>query len=138
MISLCQEQGFEIPVWRVSDNVVTVTFPGLTVPFDYSEGITEGITEGLNKLITSFQAEGINEGTTKGITETMKESLLAIIELLIKNKSLRVSEIAVKLNKPYKTIERHIKTLMDMHAIQYEGSKKAGGYQLTEFWNKQQ
>jgi len=58
--------------------------------------------------------------------------MLDIIELLIKDKNLRASEIAKNLSKPYKTIERHIKILKDINAIIYEGSKRAGGYKLTE------
>ena len=132
MIAQCKEQGFKVPVWRVSGNVVTVTFPGISVPFDYNEGISEGISEGLNILIADYYNEGISEGTSKGITDALKESMLEIIELLIKEKSLRASEIAAKLNKPYKTIERHIKTLRDINAIVYEGSKKAGGYKVNK------
>lgn len=58
--------------------------------------------------------------------------MLEIINLLIKNKSLRASEIAERLNKPYKTIERHLKILKDINAITYMGSKRAGGYRLTK------
>jgi len=136
MIRQCKEQGFKIPVWKVKDNSVTVTFPDVSVPFNYNEGISEGISEGLNRLIDEYLNEGINGGTSKGITDTLKESMLEILKLLIKNKSLRASEIADKLNKPYSTIERHIKLLKDIGAIEYKGSKKAGGYELTNFWNK--
>ncbi|MCH8012693.1 MAG: putative DNA binding domain-containing protein [Candidatus Marinimicrobia bacterium] len=136
MISQCRDQGFKIPFWRVHGNSVTVTFPGISVPFNYNEGISEGISEGLNKLLIDYYNEGINEGTSKGITDALKASMQEIIELLIKDKSLRASEITGKLNKPYKTIERHIKTLRDIKAIVYMGSKRAGGYQLTEVWQK--
>ena len=123
MITQCKDQGFETPVWRTTGNAVTVTSPGISVPFYYSEG--------LNKLIDDYSSEGISEGTSKGITDSLKESLLEIINLLIKNKSLRASEIAERLNKPYKTIERHLKILKDINAITYKGSKRAGGYEVT-------
>jgi ATP-dependent DNA helicase RecG len=132
MIAECKDQGFEVPVWRTTGNAVTVTFPGISVPFDYNEGISEGLSEGLNRLIDDFLNEGISEGTSKGITLTLKNAMLDIIELLIKDKNLRASEIAKKLGKPYKTIERHVKILKDINAIIYEGSKRAGGYKLTE------
>jgi len=131
MITQCKDQGFEAPVWRTTGNAVTVTFPGISVPFYYSEGISEGISEGLNKLIDDYSSEGISEGTSKGITDSLKESMLEIINLLIKNKSLRASGIAERLNKPYKTIERHLKILKDINAITYKGSKRAGGYEVT-------
>ena len=136
MIAQCKELGFKVPVWRVSENTVTVTFPGISIPFKFNEGISEGISEGLNKLITGTYGEGISEGKSKGITDDLKASMLEIIELLIKERSLRASEIVEKLERPYKTIERHIKILRDIHAIVYKGSKKAGGYELTEKFKK--
>ena len=47
--------------------------------------------------------------------------MLEIKELLVNEKSLRVSEIAAKLSKPYKIIERYIKILKDIKAIDYKG-----------------
>ncbi len=123
MITQCKDQGFEAPVWHTTGNSVTVTFPGISVPFYYSEGISEG----LNKLIDDYSSEG----TSKGITDSLKESMLEIINLLIKNKSLRAPENAEKHNKSYKTIERHLKILKDIKAITYKGSKRAGGYEVT-------
>lgn len=135
MIAICKELGFDIPVWSTSNTSVTVTFPNLSVPFNYNEGISEGISEGLNRLIDDYANEGINEGTSKGInketTDGLKKSMLEIIEILIKHKSLRASEIAEKLEKPYKTVERHLKMLKEINAIVYKGSKKAGGYEVT-------
>lgn len=132
MIAQCKDQGFNTPVWNAKGNAVTVTFPGISVPFDYNEGISEGISEGLNSLIDNYSSEGISEGTSKGITDSLKGSMLEIIDLLIKNKSLRASEITTRLNKPYKTIERHLKILKDINAITYKGSKRAGGYEVTK------
>ncbi len=137
MIAHCKDGGFEIPSWKVSGTSVTVTFPGISVPFDYSEGITEGLTEGLNNLIQEYQREGITEGLSGGITQGVRDSLLEIIKLLTRQKSLRASEISDELKTPYKTIERHIKLLKTLNAIKYIGSKRAGGYQLSEFWNSQ-
>jgi ATP-dependent DNA helicase RecG len=132
MIANCKELGFKAPVWTVKDNTVTVTFPGLVVPFNYDEGITEGITEGIESLINAIENEGVSKGISKGITEAVKESYRDIIGLLLKEKNIRASEIAEKLDRPYKTIERHISTLKELGAIEYEGSKRAGGYIITD------
>ncbi|MCF8373917.1 MAG: putative DNA binding domain-containing protein [Bacteroidales bacterium] len=139
MIAQCKELGFEIPVWSTTNTSVTVTFPNLTVPFNYNEGISEGISEGLNKLLDDYYSgeisEGTSEGTRKGInretTDKLKDAMLEIIKLLIKHKSLRASDIASKLEKPYKTIERHLKLLKEIKAVEYKGSKRAGGYEIT-------
>jgi ATP-dependent DNA helicase RecG len=128
MIAHCKDLGFKPPVWKVKDNIVSVTFPDVVVPFNYNEGITEGITEGIIKLID----EGICEGVIEGITEGVKESMIQIVSPILTKKSIRASEIAEKLNKPYKTLERHISVLKELGAIEYVGSKRAGGYEVTE------
>jgi ATP-dependent DNA helicase RecG len=128
MITNCKDLGFKPPLWKVKDNTVSVTFPDVIVPFKFNEGITEGITEGINKLIE----EGITEGVIEGITEGVKGSLIQIVALILTEKSIRVSEIAEKLNKSYKTLERHISMLKQLGAIEYVGSNRAGGYKLTE------
>jgi len=127
MIEQCNDLGFNVPVWKATSSTVSVTFPGLTIPFNYSEGISEGISEGLNKLLTKSVSEGINEG----ISEGLKEDLVEILKLLIKEKGLRISEISEKLKKPQKTLERHVKILKVISAIEYKGSKRTGGYELS-------
>ncbi len=128
MIAHCKELGFKSPVWKVKDNTVAVTFPDVVVPFNYNEGITEGITEGINKLID----EGITEGVIEGITEGVKESMVQIVSVILTEQSIRASEIAEKINKPYKTLERHISILKQLNAIDYKGSNRTGGYEITK------
>lgn len=105
MIANCADNGFNLPVWKVKDNTVTVTFPGIVVPYNYSEGISEGI----------------------------KDIYLKVIEVLIKKGSLKVTQIAEEIDKPAKTIERYVSFLKGIGAIEFEGSKKAGGYRVTDF-----
>lgn len=80
--------------------------------------------------------EGITEGLIEGITEGVKESMIQIVSLILTEKSIRASEIAEKLNKPYKTLERHISLLKQIGAIEYIGSKRAGGYEVSEDFKK--
>lgn len=132
MIEQCNDLGFDIPVWTVTSSTVTVTFPGLTIPFNYSEGISEGLSEGLNSLLSKGKSEGLNEG----ISEGLKEDLIEIVKLLIKGRSMRITEISNKLNKPQKTLERHMKYLREAGAVDYRGSKRTGGYEISaEFLN---
>lgn len=72
----------------------------------------------------------------EGITEGVKESMIQIVSLILTEKSIRASEIAEKLNKPYKTLERHISLLKQIGAIEYIGSKRAGGYEVSEDFKK--
>jgi len=123
MIAQCKELGFKEPVWNQKDNNVNVVFPDVKVPFNYSEGISEGISEGLNNLIVKAIDEGISEG--------LKDVYLNVIEALIKNGSLNVTRLANELSKSAKTVERYVAFLKEIGAIEYEGSKKAGGYKVS-------
>ena len=129
MIAQCKELGFKEPVWNQKDNTVNVVFPDVKVPFNYSEGISEGINEGLNNLIV----KAIDEGITEGITEGLKDIYLNVIEALIKNGNLNVTRLANEIGKSAKTVERYVSYLKEIGAIEYEGSKKAGGYRVTDY-----
>ncbi len=128
MIAHCKELGFKPPVWKLKDNNVTVTFPNVVVPFNYNEGISEGISEGLNNLIT----KAINEGTSEGISEGLVNTYLSLIEVLLKKGSLKVTQLAIEIGKSAKTVERYVAFLKEIGAIEYEGSKKAGGYRVSD------
>lgn len=128
MIAHCKELGFIPPVWKVKDNNVSVTFPDVVVPFNYSEGISEGISEGLNTLLV----KAINEGISEGLSEGLNSTYISVIEVLIKNGSLKVGQLAKEIGKSSKTIERYVAFLKEIGAIEYEGSKKAGGYKISE------
>ena len=127
MIALCKELGFKVPSWKVQDNNVIVTFPDVIVPFNYSEGINEGINEGIDILIN----EGISKGINEGVSKSVRESYYDIITLILKEKNIKASEIADKLDRPYKTIERHISGLKQLDAIEFKGSNRTGGYEIT-------
>ena len=58
--------------------------------------------------------------------------MIQIVSLILTEKSLRASEIAEKLDKSYKTLERHISLLKQLGVIEYIGSKRAGGYKVSE------
>jgi ATP-dependent DNA helicase RecG len=131
MIAQCKELGFKTPIWTQKDNTVSVVFPDVKVPFNYNEGISEGISEGIDNLIAVAQNEGLHEGISKGITTAVKESFVEIVTLIAKEKNIKASEIANKLNRPYKTIERYISKLKEIGAVEYKGSKRAGGYILS-------
>ena len=132
MIANCKELGFKAPKWNVIDNTVSVIFPDVVIPFKFNEGISEGISEGITLLLNEPKNEGINEGLSEGL----KESLIEILQIIDKERSIRASSIADELDKPYKTIERHIKLLKEIDAIDYIGSKRTGGYQLSNSLRK--
>ena len=62
--------------------------------------------------------EGLNEGL---------KTLLAVVK---KYPGLQIQVLSDQLDgRPYKTIERQIKALIDMGLVHRVGSKKTGGYQ---------
>ncbi len=67
-----------------------------------------------------LKGEGISEGIN---------SLYSFIE---QNPGRRISSIAGKIDKPPKTVERWIKKLHEEGRIEFRGSRKTGGYYVTE------
>jgi predicted transcriptional regulator len=85
--------------------------------------LSKGSIWAQNKII-----KGLNEGITEGV----KESMTQIVSIILTEKNIRASKIAEKLNKPYKTLERHISILKQLNAIEYKGSNRACGYEITK------
>ena len=53
--------------------------------------------------------------------------------MLIKKGNLKVAQIADELGRPVKTVERYVAFLKEIGAVEYEGSKKAGGYKVSDY-----
>ena len=98
-----------------------------------SERISEGISEGLSEGLIILIAKAIDEWISKGVSEGIKAAYLKVIEVIIKKGSLKVSQIAEEIDKPAKTIEQYVSFLKGIGAIEFEGSKKAGGYKVTDY-----
>jgi ATP-dependent DNA helicase RecG len=45
---------------------------------------------------------------------------------------LKVTQIANEIDKSAKTVERYVAFLKEIGAIEFEGSKKAGGYRVSD------
>lgn len=100
----------------------------------YSNGKQPQLTEGdIFKLtiplaeIQHYEIKGAIEGLNEGLNEGLKTVLIAI-----KNKQgIQAKDISVLLNnRPIKTIERQIKSLVEKGYIEHIGSRKTGGYQM--------
>lgn len=115
MIRNCKEEGFMIPKWKNSNNILELTFPDVKHQF---EGVNEGVNEGV-----IFKIEGVNEG------------VLAELEYLYKTIAKDEGKKAVQLNnlinKSLATTERYLKILKDQGLIVFSGSSKTGGYYLN-------
>ena len=74
------------------------------------------------KLQRSKADEGLNEG--------LNEGLKTLLNLIKNNHGIKAKDVSELLNKPIKTIERHIKELTQKELIERRGSKKTGGYYI--------
>lgn len=72
--------------------------------------------------------EGLSEGLNAGLSEGLSEGLAVVLKLIAANEGIRAKELAARLDKPVKTIDRYIKLLKIRNLIERKGSKKTGGY----------
>ena len=78
----------------------------------------------MNELIYGGVNGGVNDGINDGINE--------IVSILLNTSCLSAIEIARRIDKSLPTVERYIRKLRKKEIIEYRGSKKTGGYHLTE------
>lgn len=130
MIRDCRDNKFKSPVWKETDNIITVTFPGLAHNRN-TKGIIKGILEGLSKT-TIAKLEEITEGITEGITDDVRDKIIKILIVLYKEEGLKTLDIEKLIDIPAKSIERYIKQLRASKIIEFRGAKRTGGYYLTK------
>ncbi len=99
MIRDCKENNFRVPAWRETDNIVTVSFKGITHN-KKEDTVISSILVGITKNIIT-KNEGVNEG--------VKDRLMIICAVLYKNSGLRTVDIEKQTNIPIKSVERYIK-----------------------------
>jgi ATP-dependent DNA helicase RecG len=85
-----------------------------------SGGVSEGAVEGL--------IEGISEGLTGGL----KQKLIDLMKNITIEEGKRIPFYANKISEHEKNVERYFKLFRDKQLVEYRGSKKSGGYYLTE------
>ena len=97
-----------------------------------SEGVSEGINEGVN--------EGVNEGDThidainqiENVSDTTKIELAKILHLFHNNEGLNLKDIALRVDRPAKTVERYLKILKDLSIIEFRGAPRSGKYYVVK------
>lgn len=71
-------------------------------------------------------------GTDDTINDTIKRRYIDIVETLLKSPGLRSNALAGKMKVSEVTIRRDMQTLDKLDLVEYRGSKKTGGYFLTQ------
>lgn len=120
MISECQKYGYDEPLWNVTDNTVSVTFNNLFYKVSQNEGVNEGVNEG-------DRFEGV-VGRFEGVTDVVKKELVGILRVLKKEEGLKLKDIALKISRSPKSVERYLKILKDSSLIEFRGSPRNGKY----------
>ena len=90
----------------LSGSAVEVGSPATTVPAVSPAG----------PALSGFPAEPLNQGQQ------------AVFDCIKAHPGLKVPEIETETGIPAKSVERHIKVLIERHLIEHRGSKKTGGY----------
>ena len=86
------------------------------------------VTVSYTKQKTSTKThEGLHEGLNEGLSEGLK----ILLELIQKNEGIQGKIISEELARPIKTIERQIAELVKRQLIERRGSRKTGGYYVT-------
>ena len=80
------------------------------------EAPTEPTASPVATVLSGFPAEGLNRGQQ------------AVLDCIKANPGLKVPGIETETGIPAKSIERHIKMLIERNLIEHRGSKKTGGY----------
>lgn len=122
MISECKRLGFDEPVWTATDNSVSVIFNNLFYKQSASEGVNEGVNEGDTCSGVIDKIEGVSEAT--------KIELTNILRLFHNDEGLKLKDIALRIGRPPKTVERYLKILKELSIIEFRGAPRNGKYYL--------
>ena len=66
------------------------------------------------------------------VTEELNEGQLKVLDCIKAHPGLKVPGIETETGIPAKSIERHIKVLIERNLIEHRGSKKTGGYYVLD------
>lgn len=100
-------------VFEISENYIMVT-----IPFD---SVVAG------KIITDKNG-GLNDGLNDGLNPTEE----AIVSILLTEPKITKREIAAKIGKSLRTVERHLASLVEKEYIVRQGSKKTGQWKVLK------
>lgn len=87
------------------------------------------ILDAINEVEDNASNVGISDGTSVGIKITKQDK--AILDLIESNVYITMQDIAKKLDKSVRTIERRIKYLKDNNILSRIGAKKSGKWQIN-------
>ena len=120
MLADCKSNGFAIPSFTISNQVVKLTFPQLQLQ-NYSSNKND--------------FESLLDESFESLNERVKQRMIAILSTIDKYPGLRTTTISANTGIPIKSVERHLSELSRVGMVRYQGSKKTGGYYLVNQGN---
>lgn len=94
--------------------------------------VTVEINDSLNEAISEALNDGINEGIIEGINEGIKNRIVKTVAEIKENEGIKAKVLADRIGVSIQTIERDISLIKSLALVEYKGSKKLGGYYLTD------
>jgi ATP-dependent DNA helicase RecG len=120
MIRNCKEEGFEVPKWKNTNNILELTFPGVKHQY-------EGVNEGVNSGIVSERFRNDFGMISERIRNDFGTSIQETFEIIVKYPNYSAEQIANETSKTSRTIENHLQKLKEAGYIERIGPK-LGGY----------
>ncbi len=110
---------------------------GLWTIFHFGKEYAEATQKTTQKTAPS---EGVSEGDThidainqiENVSDTTKIELAKILHLFHDNEGLILKDIALRVDRPAKTVERYLKILKDLSIIEFRGAPRSGKYYVVK------
>jgi predicted HTH transcriptional regulator len=112
-----QEEDFKVVLWRKE-----LTDEPINEPINIRE-----VSDIQQVKIYSLMDEALNEPINEP-----DEPIKSIIGLILNRPGMNRSELVENSGKGFATVKRYLKILKDKNLVEYKGSKKTGGYYLTD------
>lgn len=116
MMADCKSNGFAIPEFTISNQVIRVTFPQLQVQ---------------NYYANKNDFESLVNKTFESLNVKVKQRMVMLLNTIDKNPGLRTTALSANTGIPAKSVERHLSELSREGIVRYIGSKKSGGYYIV-------
>lgn len=133
---------FKTIIWRNTELDFLEDESWESTSFIAAEGQSYGVYGQLNKgegvlnakngqLNDNIGTSNANNGKLKIIDGQLNKSQEATLAFITDHEGCNTTGISEGLSKPFRTVDKHVRVLLQLGIIERRGSKKTGGYYLT-------
>jgi ATP-dependent DNA helicase RecG len=90
------------------------------------------VNDAASDLVSKLIDDGVNDGVIDGVNDGVKSELIRLVKTVKAESGIKANAIAHHLGKSTPTIERYLKIVRNLGLIEFKGSYKSGGYEVTE------